>query len=224
MNLFVAGATGATGRVFVPLAEKRGHSLTLHVRPKSKDKTPLGQDPRAAIFDLEDSEALDRALAGKDAIVSFVGTMRSRFAQGDDYATSDVGSADKLARAAKRSGVPRMLLLSSVGAGGMGAYLQMKLACENAVRNAGIAWTFFRPSILVSPEWSADEAHGKRHAPFGSGLLGALGHVPGLSGFSLDYKAIPIELVCQGFLDALDHPETYDGKIVLGRDLWKLRS
>lgn len=223
MKLFVAGITGATGQVFLPLAEKAGHEVVFHVRPKSKDKTPLGSDPRARIFDLTDDGALDDAIAGSDAIVSFVGTMRKRFSDGDDYATSDVGSARSLAKAAKRKGVPRMLLLSSVGAGGSGAYLKMKLACEDAVRDEGLAWTMFRPSMLVSPADGTESHHGKREAPFGTtALFGALGYLPGLGNVSLDYKPIPIALVCKGFLEALAHPERYDGKVVLGRDLWAL--
>ena len=223
MNLFVAGATGATGQVFVPMAEKAGHSLALHVRPKSRDKTPLGKDPRAKVFELSDDAAVDAALVGKDAVVSFVGTMRSRFSEGEDYATSDVASAKALAASAKRVGVPRLLLLSSVGAGGVGAYLKMKLACEDAVRDQGLQWTFFRPSILVSPEWAHDGNHGKRAAPFGAtAFLGGIAFVPGLRGVSLDYKPIPLERVCKGFLEALAKPEAYDGKIVLGRHLWEL--
>ena len=56
--MFVAGATGATGQVFVPMATERGLELVVHVRPQSKDKTPLGTDPRARIFDLGDLAAL----------------------------------------------------------------------------------------------------------------------------------------------------------------------
>lgn len=223
MRVFVAGATGATGQVFVPMAEAAGHTLTLHVRPASRASSPLGDDPRAAVFDLADEQATEAALRGHDAIVSFVGTMRARFARGDDYASSDLGSARQLARGARRAGVPRMLLLSSVGAGGLGAYLKMKLACEEAVRAEGIGCTFFRPSILVSPEWAASGSHGARRAPLGTtALLGGLGHLPGLSGFSLDYKPIPLERVCAGFLDALAKPAEYDGRVVLGRDLWRL--
>jgi len=223
MKLFVAGATGATGQVFLPMAEAAGHTLSLHVRPKSKDKSPLGADPRARILDLDDEGALDAAVRGHDTIVSFVGTMRKRFADGDDYTSSDVGSARSLAKAAKRTGVPRMLLLSSVGAGGAGAYLRMKLACEEAVKQEGLAWTMFRPSILVSPESGTESHHGKRTAPFGTGaFFGAIGLLPGLGGVSLDYKPIPIALVCKGFLEAIAHPEAYDGRIVSGRDLWAL--
>ncbi|HQY61106.1 MAG: NAD(P)H-binding protein [Myxococcales bacterium] len=223
MKLFVAGATGATGQVFVPLAEAAGHELTLHVRPASRARSPFGDDPRAAVFELGDADATLAALRGHDAVVSFVGTMRERFSRGDDYTSSDLGSAQQLARGARRAGVPRMLLLSSVGAGGLGAYLKMKLACEQAVRAEGIGCTFFRPSILVSPSWAAAGSHGARRAPLGTtALFGGLGYLPGLSGLSLDYKPIPIERVCAGFLDALAKPEPYDGRVVLGRDLWRL--
>jgi uncharacterized protein YbjT (DUF2867 family) len=223
MKVFVAGATGATGQVFLPMAEKAGIELTLHVRPKSKDRSPLGSDPRAAIFDLSDDTALDAALRGHDAVVSFVGTMRSRFSQGDDYASSDVASAKSLGASAERTHVPRVLLLSSVGAGGAGAYLKMKLECEQAVQRPGVSWTIFRPSVLVSPTWAADGNHGKRRSPPGLGALFAgLGCLPGLRGFSDDYKPIPLERVCQGFLDALLHPDAYHDRVVLGRDLWKL--
>lgn len=205
------------------MAEAAGHALTLHVRPSSRARSPFGDDPRAAVFDLSDAEATEAALRGHDAIVSFVGTMRARFAHGDDYTSSDLGSAQQLARGARRAGVPRMLLLSSVGAGGVGAYLKMKLACEEAVRAEGLDCTFFRPSILVSPAWAASGSHGARRAPLGTtALLGGLGLVPGLSGLSLDYKPIPIERVCAGFLDALAKPEAYSGRVVLGRDLWQL--
>lgn len=223
MKVFVAGATGATGQVFVPMAERAGHSLTFHIRPKSKDKSPLGADPRARVFELADDAALDDAVRGNDAIVSFVGTMKKRFSEGDDYASSDVGSARSLAKAARRAGVPRMLLLSSVGAGGMGAYLKMKLECEEAVQAEGIAWTMFRPSALVSPKDGTTSHHGRREVPPGMGAFFAfVGVLPGLSGVALDYKPIPIGLVCEGFLAALADPARYDGKIVLGRDLWAL--
>src|SRR5258708_37585280 len=138
MRIFLAGATGATGLVFAPLATSAGHELLLHVRPQSRDKTPLASDPRARIFDLADAGALRDAVAGCDAIVSMVGTMRKRFAAGDTYASSDVATAEQVVGAARSSvardraatigaaraaNVPRLLLLSSFGAGGRGRVL-----------------------------------------------------------------------------------------------------
>src|SRR5437588_1098775 len=152
MRIFVAGATGATGRVFVPKAEAAGHDLVLHVRPQSAARSPLGADPRARVLDLGDAAALKDALAGCAAVVSFVGTMRKRFEAGDTYESSDILSTQQLVDGAKAAGVPRFLLLSSFGAGSMGAYLQMKGRCESIVKESGLRWTIFRPSSLVTPE------------------------------------------------------------------------
>src|SRR5436305_9844096 len=104
MRIFVAGATGATGQVFVPMATRAGHDLILHVRPQTAARSPLGADPRARIFDLADAGRLREALAGSEAVVSFVGTMRSRFGAGDTYEASDIASARQLVDGAVAAG------------------------------------------------------------------------------------------------------------------------
>jgi uncharacterized protein YbjT (DUF2867 family) len=223
MRIFVAGGTGATGQVFIPMATAAGHELVIHVRPQSKDKTPLGADPRARVFDLGDADALKDALAGNGAVLSMIGTMRARFGRGDTYASSDIGTTADLARGARAAGVPRFFLLSSLGAGGIGAYLKAKGESERIVRESGLAWTLFRPSALVSPKdlTAATSAHGTRSAPPAmGGVVSALGHLPGLGGWALDTKPIPIEVVCRAFLRVLAEPA--DGRILQGRELWAL--
>ncbi len=223
MRIFVAGATGATGQVFIPMATAAGHELKLHVRVKTASRSPLARDPRARILDLDDAPALRSALAGCDAVVSFVGTMRSRFKAGDTYESSDIASTRQLAEAAVATKVPRFLLLSSFGAGSIGAYLKMKEQCERIVKESGLAWTIFRPSALVSPDESAAGTHGARKAPAGSGVVfGALRKLPGLRGVADDVRPIPIAVLCDAFLRVLAEPR--DGQVLEGRDLWALAS
>jgi uncharacterized protein YbjT (DUF2867 family) len=220
MRIFVAGATGATGAAFLPLATARGHELVLHVRPKTATKSPLGKDPRARVFELSDEPALESALQGCDAIVSFVGTMRGRFSEGDTYASSDVASAEQLAKGARAAGVPRFLLLSSYGAGGPGAYLAMKRECERIVEKSGTSWTIFRPSSLVTAPGDPVGEHGKRSAPPGAGLFSVVRKIPGLEGWTDDVRPIPLPVLANAFLRVLDEPQP--SKILGGRDLWKL--
>ncbi len=222
MRVFLAGATGATGRVFVSLAEKRGHPLVLHVRPATAEVHPLGKDPRAVVFDLADETALRRAVRGCDVIVSLVGTMKNRFATGDTYDTSDLGTTRQLVEAAKAERISRFRLLSSYGAGGPGAYAQMKGECERIVMAAhDIRWTIFRPSALVSPEWDISDHHGKREVP---GVVQWFGNtmrsIPGLQGFADDIRAIPIEVVARAIVSTLENPR--DREILSGRDIWPL--
>jgi uncharacterized protein YbjT (DUF2867 family) len=224
MRVFLAGATGATGHVFIPLAERAGHDLVLHVRPQTAIKSPLGNDPRARVFDLTDSAALVSAIEGCDFVLSLVGTMRARFDDGDTYASSDIASAEQLTAAARKSkSPPRFLLLSSHGAGGIGAYLKMKGECEAIVKKSGLAWTIFRPSALVSPDDGDKSAHGKRSAPPGaSAVIGAIGALPGLRGWSDDVKPIPIEVLCRAFLRVIAEPERFQESTLEGRNLWAI--
>ena len=222
MRIFVAGATGATGSVFVPLAEKRGHTLVLHVRPTTAAHHPLGRDDRAVVFDLADTTALRDAIAGCDVVVSLVGTMKKRFSTGDTYETSDIGSTRQLVYAALAERVSRFRLLSSYGAGGPGAYAKMKGECERIVQTAGnIRWTIFRPSALVSPADVDAGHHGRREVP---GVVVAAGELlrslPGCAAWADDVRPIPIEVVARAILSTLESPR--DGEILSGRDLWLL--
>lgn len=216
MRLFVAGATGATGQVFVPLATEAGIDLVLHVRPRSADRL---RDPRARVFELSDTDALVAAMRGCDAVLSLVGTMRSRFGTGDTYTSADVASTRQLVAGARSAGVPRFLLLSSLGAGGAGAYLKMKGECEQMVRESGLGWDVFRPSALVSPEDGPESHHGRRRVPPGVMAAGELlRKIPGLTGVVDDYRAIPLTVVCRGFLHVLGRPP--GNRAWEGRDLW----
>ncbi len=216
MRLFVAGATGATGQVFIPLATAAGLDLVLHVRPQSASKLT---DPRARAFDLADAAALTAALRGCDAVLSLVGTMRHRFDAGDTYESADVGSTRQLVAGAQAAGVPRFLLLSSMGAGGAGAYLKMKGECERIVRESGLGWDIFRPSALVSPDEGPVSHHGKRRVPPGTLAIGAaLRKLPGLTGVVDDYRAMPLTVLSAGFLKVLAGPP--GNRVYAGRDLW----
>jgi uncharacterized protein YbjT (DUF2867 family) len=180
-RIFIAGATGATGRTVTRLAEAGGVPLVAHVRPKSAAKAPA----HAAILELSDHAALVEALRGCTTVVQLIGTMRKRFAAGDTYETSDIGTTKQLVDAAKEAGVDHLVLLSSVGAGSpRGAYLQAKAKAEALVTGSGLAFTIFRPSAFV----------GEEHQP--PKLLVALGTAL----FPAKYKPIRLEQLAGAIL------------------------
>ncbi len=223
MKIFVAGATGATGQVFIHMATRAGLELRFQVRPQTVGKTPLGRDPRAQVFDLSDRRSFESALSGCEAVISFVGTMRSRFQAGDTYESSDIASTRALLDGAKTSNVARFLLLSSVGAGGPGAYLKMKAECERLVKASGVRYTIFRPSALVSPPEgeAATSHHGRREVPAISGwMMSAFGALPGLRRWAARFKPIPITVLCGAFLNVVEKPR--DGETIEGELLWAL--
>lgn len=150
-TVFLAGATGAVGQAFLPRAEASGIEVRPHVRPASAGKL---DHPRRVLLELGDP-ALPEHLRGCDVVVSLVGTMRKRFHTGDTYESSDIDSARQLVAAAKAAGVPRFVLLSSVGAGRpMGPYLAAKARAEGIVADSGLRYTILRPSAFEDRDGS----------------------------------------------------------------------
>ncbi len=145
-KLFVAGASGATGRLVVSLAREQGLPVLAHLRPKPGRLA----DDRTAVFELEDSAALRAALEGCTTVLQLIGTTRQRFSSGDTYERSDIGTTRALVEAAEKVGVDHLVLLSAVGAGyPLGAYLRAKAAAEALVKGSKLPWTIFRPSAFL---------------------------------------------------------------------------
>jgi nucleoside-diphosphate-sugar epimerase len=148
-KLFIAGSTGVVGHEVVRLCGERGVEYVAHARPKPGRQPP----PRSAVLELSDAAALVDAMKGCTTVLQLIGTMRSRFGQGDTYETSDIGTTRQLVEAAKGAGVDHVVLLSSTGAGRpMGAYLKAKARAEALVREGGIPFTVLRPSAFTGTE------------------------------------------------------------------------
>lgn len=161
-TIFVAGASGAVGRTVVRQAQARGTRIRPHYR-----KPPDGALPEGAVVgSLDDAEWLAQKLEGVTTVLQLIGTMRKRFAKGDTYETSDIGTTRSLVEAAKKAGsVDHIVLLSSVGAGRpIGAYLRAKAKAESLVMTSTIPWTVFRPSAF----------DGEGHRVPGFGFFGKL--------------------------------------------------
>ena len=70
MKVFITGATGVVGRRAVPLLLKAGHEVSTAVR-SADHVAPLARlGARPVVIDLFDRAALERALAGHDAVVN----------------------------------------------------------------------------------------------------------------------------------------------------------
>jgi uncharacterized protein YbjT (DUF2867 family) len=134
----------------VSLAGPEACDLVPHLRPATAERLGAEGPPGAAILDLDDPVALREALSGCSTVIQLIGTMRKRFARGDTYASSDIGTTRSLVEASRDSGVDHIVLLSSVGAGSpRGAYLKAKATAESLVRDSGLSWTIFRPSAFI---------------------------------------------------------------------------
>lgn len=213
MKIFIGGSTGATGRDLIELGRGQAE-LVVHVRPQSLDKyrTQQPDGPEPAVFDLADANALDAAMAGCDAVISTIGTMRKRFHTGDTYRSSDIDTTRQLVEAAERCDVSHFVLMGAYGASWVpGPYYDAKRDAEALVMNGSIPWTITRPSALL----------GNGRGPGFLARTGWLEGLPGVRGAVLDMKGIPTR-VCAAAMLKLVLDASHHRTVLNGRDLWAL--
>jgi uncharacterized protein YbjT (DUF2867 family) len=156
MRVVIAGAHGKIARKLIPLLAARGDSVVGLIRnpDHAGDVAALGAEP--VVLDLEQTAAddLTPALEHADAAVFAAGAGPGSGAE--RKLTLDRDGAIKLLDAATRTGVPRYLIISSVGAenppGGddvFSVYLRAKAEADAAVQSSDRDWTIVRPGRLT---------------------------------------------------------------------------
>ncbi|MEZ6018020.1 MAG: NAD(P)H-binding protein [Planctomycetota bacterium] len=158
---FVLGATGYVGRELVLELRRAGHRTIAHIRPGSAQGA-LAARFEAAGAEVDHTELTEPALAARLVALApthlFLchGTTRRRGrAEGlaDPYEAVDVGLT-RLAVGAARdlAEPPRVVYLSSMGAGGRGDYLAARGRAEALVRASGLPFTLCRAPLLTGPD------------------------------------------------------------------------
>ncbi|WP_036839422.1 NAD(P)-dependent oxidoreductase [Pleomorphomonas oryzae] len=158
-KILVLGATGGTGRLIVAQAVARGYDVAVLVRSAEKAKDFKGVT--LIVGDARDEAVLRRAVKGRDAVVSALGTPASPFREVMLLSTA----TQTLVKAMQAEGVDRLVAITGLGAGdsvGHGGLLFDKLIFplllrkvyadknrqEAIVRQSGLDWVLVRPAIL----------------------------------------------------------------------------
>lgn len=149
MHFLVLGATGFVGRHITSALLAAGHSVTGAGRRVVELARAFPAMPTLRLDLARTTEAEWRAaLTGIDVVVNVAGQLNRAL---DDV---HVGGPARLYRAARESGVRRVILISAISARPdvTTAYSRTKLAGEEALRQSGVAWTILRPSMVVAKD------------------------------------------------------------------------
>ncbi|CDZ42263.1 Flavin reductase Short [Neorhizobium galegae bv. officinalis] len=158
-KILVLGATGPTGRQIVSQAIARGYDVTALVRSPDKAAGLIGA--RIVVGDARDGNAIRKAVRGRDAVISALGTPASPFREVTLLSTATRALVDAM----QAEGVSRLVAITGIGAGdsaGHGGFLFDNLIFplllrkvyadknrqELIIENSGLDWTIVRPSIL----------------------------------------------------------------------------
>jgi putative NADH-flavin reductase len=141
VKITVFGAAGRTGREVVRQAHERGHEVTAFVRDAGK--LELEHDRLTVVEgDARDGEAVDRALAGADAVVSVLALMSAEGEPEYSEATKTIVAA------ARRSGVKRLVVTANNDVlsdrevtGDYAAHAREHRRNRATLEASGLAWT-----------------------------------------------------------------------------------
>jgi uncharacterized protein YbjT (DUF2867 family) len=153
MDVVVAGGHGKVGRRLLALLAQGGHTARGLVRNPDHVADLEAIGAQGIVCDLEHEDPTE-AVAGADAIVFAAGAGPG--SGPERKRTMDLGGAVKLIEAAKRNGIRRYLIVSSMGADdpppgdeGMAPYLQAKAEADRALAASGLDYTIVRPGGLT---------------------------------------------------------------------------
>src|SRR5271163_942805 len=156
MNVVVAGAHGKIALRLTRLLAAEGDRVTGLIRNPDHATEVSQAGASAVLCDLEQATVEEIAMAtdGADAVVFAAGAGPGSGA--DRKLTVDRDGAIKLLRAAETAGIPRYVLVSSVGAEDppdgddvFEIYLRAKAEADAAIAASDREWTILRPGGLT---------------------------------------------------------------------------
>ena len=150
MKVFITGGTGFVGSVVAEKIKSSGASVTLLER--NKKKIPHLKELGFEVFEgtLEEKSAVSAFLSSNkfDAAINLIGIIRSL--PDFSFQKVHVDYVNALLELAKESGIERFIHMSALGAAenSDSEYFSTKYEGESLVRNSGLKWTVFRPSLI----------------------------------------------------------------------------
>ncbi len=206
-HISIIGGSGFVGRAIVHEAIRRGHRVTVACRHPERARDLLVDGVRLVKADVVDGKGLDEAVTGADCAIYLVGLL---FEKGrDTFEAAHVHGAEHAMEACKRAGVRRWLHMSALGAGNVPAskYARTKGEAEGRVRQSGLDWTIFRPSVIygANDSFFVRFKHMARLMPV----------VPVIAG-ETRFQPVWVHDVARAFVDAAERRKTIGQTYELG--------
>jgi uncharacterized protein YbjT (DUF2867 family) len=202
MKVLVTGATGFVGAEVLQQLHSAAHSIRILARhPRSCRVRKLANQYEIEIHpgDVLEAKTIEGSLTGVEAAIHLVGIISE--AGNQTFENVHIRGTQNLVDASRKSGIKRLVHMSALGtrAQAKSRYHQSKWAAEEIVRQSGLAFTIFRPSLIYGADDLFVNLFEKlsRYSPF----LPVMGSGRG------KLQPIGVDAVARAFVKSLTEPE-----------------
>lgn len=144
----VLGGTGFIGSHLLAALAPSGCKVTVLSRNREQRRAiNVLPNVRTVSTDVYDRAELERHLAGHDAVINLVGILNQT--SGATFTHAHVDLTATVIAACRQVGIRRFHQMSSLNAGERASkYLKTRGEADAQVRNSGLDWTIYRPSVV----------------------------------------------------------------------------
>jgi len=216
-NVCVLGGSGFVGRHVCNQLVARGYGVTVPTRDRERAKNLITL-PTAdvVVADVHDAAGLAGAVRGCDAVINLIGVLHDGRGPAS-FREAHVELAQKVVEACRKRLVRRLLHMSALNADAKGpsAYLRSKGEAERIVRESGLDYTIFRPSVIFGRDDAFVNLFAKLQSLFPMILLGS----PGAR-----FQPVYVNDVAFAYAESLTRPESFGATYELvGPKVYTLR-
>ena len=218
MRVAVIGGTGFIGSYLVDTLLAHNHVPSLLVRLASNQKLRVTSNTTRLVHgDLNDDRILISTLFDCAAVIFNVGILREDKARGVTFEELQYRAVQRVIEAAKTTGIQRFILMSANGVREDGTeYQRTKALAERALKDSGLQYTIFRPSIVFGDPRGLMEIGTQLRDDVISLPIPAAGFQSGLFGGAVEMSPVHVQDVADAFVAALSDDSTIGRTFVLG--------
>jgi NADH dehydrogenase len=212
-RVLLVGGTGYVGEVMREHLRRAGCQVRLLVRTPQRQAELTAEGFETALGDIDNPESLVRAMDDVDVVVNLVAIIKEKAPDVTFEKINYQGSVN-VANAARQAGVKRFIQMSALGAGNLPdyPYHYTKWRAENYVKDLGLEWTIFRPSIVFGPSPSDKEQFVGQLAD----LVKKAPVIPVVGDGTSRFQPVHLDDVSDAFCRAVDDPATVGRTYDLG--------